>query len=385
MRKTDGFTLIELMVGIICSALVTGAIITFMLMGMNTNRSVLDANKNQRNAKIIVSMVENLASEGSIAELQVDGEIEIKNNLPVDNGDRSWVLYGKDGEGKFEILSYSPTHKTIYGRNDSVLMENVNASMLSLSRAPMGGCILGFGIQTEDSFYETSVYNRVSEIDTEGIVLDENNFTIIDNTDTTDKELELGSITGSNINVNGRTAFLKTLVSQYGSAGTIISNGAESRIPYSLWYSYAANYKGYLPNWNENTPWCSIFVSWAIAQHKDKLSTEKFNIPFAAEVYDNDPTTADLWNSVQRYEKNSAAYNIVPGDLIFFDWDGKTGSAFDLEHVGVILYREGNWIYTIEGNSDNHVALRRYDLANSDVIYGYGRLHWQDETLPLNS
>ena len=380
MRKTDGFTLIELMVGIVCSALVTGAIITFLLMGMNTNRSVLDANKNQRNAKIIVSMVENLASEGSIAKLEVDGVLTVDDGEPIDDGNRSWTLFDASGD---EILYFSPEAKTICGRGGSVLMEGINASMLSLSKSPLGGCILGFGIQTEDSFYETSVYTRVSEIDAEGILLDENNFTIVDNTDTTDKELELGSITGSNINVNGRTAFLKTLVSQYGSAGTIISNGAESRIPYSLWYSYAANYKGYLPNWDENTPWCSIFVSWAIAQHKNELNTGTFGVPFAAEVYDTDPNTNDLWNSVQTYPKNSATYNIVPGDLIFFDWDGNSGSEFDLEHVGVILYREGDWVYTIEGNSGNRVALRRYDLSKEDsVIYGYGRLHWDGEVLP---
>ena len=64
MKKTDGFTLVELMVGIVCSALVTGAVITFILMGMSTNRSVLDANADQRNSKIILSMMETATDKG---------------------------------------------------------------------------------------------------------------------------------------------------------------------------------------------------------------------------------------------------------------------------------------------------------------------------------
>jgi len=381
MRKTDGFTLIELVVGIVCSALVSGAIISFMLMGVRTNRSVLDANANQRNAKIIVSMVENLASEGSITELKVDGEIEIKDGLPVDNGDRSWVLYGKDGEARVDLLSYSPSDKIIYGRNNSILMENINASMLSLSNAPLGGCILGFGIQTDDGFYETSVYNRIAEIETEGIVLDKNNFAIIDSDSETtiDVEKEFESVdTSIELTIPGRKAFLETLLSQYGSAGTIISNGMTSPIPYSLWYSLADGNNGYPPGWNENTPWCACFVSWAMSQNSNHLNT----VPCEA-IVDNlwvkDPNSTPSASNNHPYfsswycnEGSNTAP--APGDLIFFD----LGTTVDhkLEHVGVVLYTDGTFVYTIEGNSGNRVALRRYAL-NDSSIYGYAVLDWK--------
>lgn len=44
-----------------------------------------------------------------------------------------------------------------------------------------------------------------------------------------------------------------------------------------------------------------------------------------------------------------------------------------------MLCVEGNFLYTIEGNSGGRVAVQRYDL-NDKRIVGYGVLNWKTGT-----
>ena len=131
MRKSDGFTLVELLVGILCAAIVTGAAMTLMLMGARTNRALLDANAEQTTARIITTMVDKLASEGSIKTV-------------VTVGDHGWALLDEDGS---TILSYSDT--TIYSTGNAVLMENVTESKVTLS---------------DEGTYKTSVFCRTADM-----------------------------------------------------------------------------------------------------------------------------------------------------------------------------------------------------------------------------
>ena len=68
----------------------------------------------------------------------------------------------------------------------------------------------------------------------------------------------------------------------------------------------------------------------------------------------------------------------IPGDYVFFDWDGRNDpdGGNDPDHVGAVLCVEGNFLYTIEGNSGGRVAVHRYDL-NDQRIVGYGVLDWK--------
>jgi len=352
LKKTDGFSLVELVVGILATALVSGAVMTFMLMGFRTNRAVLDANTNQRNARIVISLLEKLASEGNIDTLKITGEVEFdpETETVVDAGDRSWSLRAKDGS---DLLSYSPSEKTIYS-NGAPLMEGVLSSAFSLSPSDLGGCLLGFSLQTDESFYVTSVYNRLSKIQTDGVILDKNNFQVI--IPSTDPELESPPIDLTESTEAKRLAFLEVLLSQYGSGGTIIQNGKSTNIPYSLWYCGGT----YLPGWNADTPWCACFASWAMAQISDSLET----VPREADVDELLPLVQTI--------SSSTPSSVKPGDLIFFNWDDDS----ELEHVGVVLFMEAGYVYTIEGNSGGQVALRRYP-TNSSSIHRYGVLAWK--------
>lgn len=64
----------------------------------------------------------------------------------------------------------------------------------------------------------------------------------------------------------------------------------------------------------------------------------------------------------------------IPGDYVFFDWDGGNNP----DHVGAVLCVEGNFLYTIEGNSGGRVAVNRYPLSDKRIV-GYGVLNWKTQ------
>ena len=346
MKKDNGFTLIELVVGILCSALVTGAIITFMLMGLSTNKSVVDANVDQQNARIMLTMVENLASEGAIHSIDYIGEDSNSDT-------RDWSILDSLGSA---VLSYSASSQSLRGRNGTLLMTGIHSSSVSISDQTLSGCLLNFAIETEAGTYLTSVFCRTKAIQSDELSEDQV---------TTETTQEASSAT----NAQSRIDFISSLMSQLGSTGEI--KNSPTAETFTLWYCGG---EAYLPGWSPDTPWCATFLSWAIAENVENLDYPKDEngktiLPCAADV-DN------LWTAIgsdkQYIHSDTAPYNITPGDLIFFNWDGDS----DLEHVGVVLFTDTDWVYTIEGNSGDRVALRRYDLKDP-CIHGYGVLNWK--------
>lgn len=366
MKKTDGFTLVELVVGILCAAVVTGAAISVMLMNARINRTVIDANVDQQDTRIITSLVENLASEGGIAS------VKYIHNTASDKTD--WALLDGDESTANSILSYSSKNETISGRDGAVLMSGVLSSSVSISRGVLNGCLLNLSIETKAGQHETSVYCRTSYLEEHGFSVEDNADLTIDTDSATTPE-PIKPITPSDntedakdISDNGRLKFLEKLASQVGSGGYIDGNSLNDT--YSLWYCKTPEGTGsYFPGWDASTPWCGCFISWAVAQVEGYTPTrfQKF-----ANV-----DTCWAFFTGHRLENSPAdhhADDVTPGDLIFFSWDNDKTR---LEHVGAVLYVDSSrgYIYTIEGNSSNRVALRRYPINDPDIV-GYGVLNW---------
>jgi len=120
--------------------------------------------------------------------------------------------------------------------------------------------------------------------------------------------------------------------------------------PYWSWYGF-----------DERVAWCACFVSWCA----NECGYIKAGIlpSFAACQSQGIPwfKALDLW------QDNGSGYIPKPGDIIFFDWevDGES------DHVGIVEYVEDGYVHTIEGNTSNSVARRKYAL-DSSVIVGYG-------------
>ena len=79
---------------------------------------------------------------------------------------------------------------------------------------------------------------------------------------------------------------------------------------------------------------------------------------------------ADNFKSIGQWG-NRGYTDMVAGDTIFFDWEGDGHT----DHIGLVIGRSGNSVYTVEGNSGDMVRIKSYDV-NSSVIYGYGLMDY---------
>jgi hypothetical protein len=119
--------------------------------------------------------------------------------------------------------------------------------------------------------------------------------------------------------------------------------------PYWSWYGFTSRVE-----------WCATFVSWCMNRvgHSE--------VRYASCQYGGVPyfKNAGRW-------ANGGFTDLVAGDVIFFDWDGN-GTA---DHTGLVIGTDGEYVYTVEGNSGDTCRTKQYRL-NSSVIMGYGLMNY---------
>lgn len=322
LKRQDGFTLVELVVGIACATMVMAAAAALLLMGARIQRTLRDEAKEQQTVRIVLTMLEDLVTEGRIAKVETtDSSWELKDSA------NTTLLTFKDGQ--------------LLGVGSSVLLDGINSA-----EANLHGNLLNFVFTTNRGTYETSTYCRTTVIRNESVAT------------RTENEVTNGNssdIVGeTNVEKDARYAFLQTLCKEYGSTGAI-QNGDNAGTYYSEWYigDYESN-----PGWNSSTPWCACFLSWA------------------AQNISNAPRFANVDTGIAWFQTNnkflSKGSTPTPGDYIFFDWEQDT----DPDHVGAVLLVNGGLVYTIEGNSGGRVAIHSYSLGDARIM-GYGVLPWQ--------
>lgn len=336
-RNNSGFTMVELLVTVAVSSIVLAAAASLMLLGLRVHQTTQKEAGEQQTVRIVLSALEDLSASGKISRVE-----------PFSDG---WRLLGKTADGKSGavLLRYNNGKLRSGGSGDQVLLDNLRGAQVILD-----GSLVTFTFATAAHSYSTSVFCRTGiEGDSVGKVEAQEKLTLPDPTTLTDAEKK------------ARFAFLKTLADQYDSRGEIKS-GDSTYTYFSEWYigDYAKN-----PGWNQYTPWCGCFLSWGAAQQPDN-------------AFDGDPPSfANVDDGMEKFkdgsygkwrERGDANNMPIPGDYVFFDWNG--GS--DPDHVGAVLCVEGDFLYTIEGNSGGKVAVQRYLLSDSRIV-GYGVLNWK--------
>lgn len=334
-RNNSGFTMVELLVTVAVSSIVLAAAASLMLLGLRVHQTTQKEAGEQQTVRIVLSALEDLSASGKISRVE-----------PFSDG---WRLLGKTADGKSGavLLRYNNGKLRSGGSGDQVLLDNLRGAQVILD-----GSLVTFTFATAAHSYSTSVFCRTGiEGDSVGKVEAQEKLTLPDPTTLTDAEKK------------ARFAFLKTLADQYDSRGEI--KGGSDYTYFSQWY--IDGYEGH-PGWNQYTPWCGCFLSWAADQQK-------------ASINGDPPSFADVDEGMEKFkdsrmwrERGDTNNKPIPGDYVFFDWDGKS----DPDHVGAVLCVEGNFLYTIEGNSGGRVAVQRYDL-NDKRIVGYGVLNWKTE------
>lgn len=325
-RNNSGFTMVELLVTVAVSSIVLAAAASLMLLGLRVHQTTQKEAGEQQTVRIVLSALEDLSASGKIYRVE-----------PLSDG---WQLQGKtaDGAAGAVLLRYKSGKLTSGTSGDQVLLDNLRGA-----RVDLDGSLVTFSFSTAAHSYSTSVFCRTG-IDGDSVGKAEAQEKL--------KELEEAE-------KDARFEFLKTLAGQYDSRGEIIGGKGY----FSEWYigNYADN-----PGWNQYTPWCGCFLSWAADQQK-------------ASIDGAPPRFADVDTGMEGFQEsgkwrnpNDANNMPIPGDYVFFDWD--RGS--DPDHVGAVLCVKGGFLYTIEGNSGGRVAVQRYSLGDSRIV-GYGVLNWK--------
>lgn len=191
---------------------------------------------------------------------------------------------------------------------------------------------------------------------------------------------------------DGRTDVLAVALSQVGYqeggsvsqlGGTTGTAGNFTEYNYNMG-DFSQGYGG------KNYPWCASFVSFCLYQAG---CTDQGSLDDWCRKHEGD--SRYIWREVScnrwakqlrlcKYFKDSAAfggtYTPQSADLIFFTKDGQIEN-----HIGLVLYVQGNTVYTVEGNTSSAsglesngggVYVKSYALTDS-CIRGYGVLPYQ--------
>lgn len=337
-RNNSGFTMVELLVTVAVSSIVLAAAASLMLLGLRVHQTTQKETGEQQTVRIVLSALEDLSASGKISRVE-----------PFSDG---WRLLGKtadDGKSGAVLLRYNNGKLRSGGSGDQVLLDNLRGAQVILD-----GSLVTFTFATAAHRYSTSVFCRT------GIEGDS-----VGKEDAQEKLEELkkpnlpGAADLTETEKAARFAFLQKLADQYDSRGEIIGGKGY----FSEWYigNYADN-----PGWNQYTPWCACFLSWAADQQKASINGAP---PRFADV---DKGMASFQKSGKWRNPNDEVNKPIPGDYVFFDWDRDS----DPDHVGAVLCVDGNQLYTIEGNSGGRVAVNCYP-KNDPRIMGYGVLNWK--------
>jgi len=128
------------------------------------------------------------------------------------------------------------------------------------------------------------------------------------------------------------------------------------------------NVSGFYNGKKNGYAWCDIFVDWCFYK--------AFGVTRALELLCQ-PTKslgAGVGFSAKYYKDKGQYYTSgpKPGDQIFLN---------KLAHTGLVIKVDGNYVYTIEGNTSNPVNCvkeKKYAL-NSTYIVGYGRPNYAED------
>ena len=331
-RNNSGFTMVELLVTVAVSSIVLAAAASLMLLGLRVHQTTQKEAGEQQTVRIVLSALEDLSASGKIYRVE-----------PLSDG---WQLQGKTADGKSGavLLRYNSGTLTSGASGDQVLLDNLRGA-----RVDLDGSLVTFTFATAAHSYSTSVFCRTG-IEGDSVGKAE-----------AQEKLENPPLPTlpSTAEKDARFAFLKTLAGQYDSKGEIIGGSGY----FSEWYigDYAKN-----PGWNQYAPWCGCFLSWGAEQLKTSIDGDP-------------PRFANVDTGMEGFQKsgkwrnpNDANNKPIPGDYVFFDWDGGSNP----DHVGAVLCVDGDQLYTIEGNSGGKVAVNRYPLSDKRIV-GYGVLNWK--------
>ncbi|MBE6993147.1 MAG: CHAP domain-containing protein [Ruminococcaceae bacterium] len=359
MKNNKGFTLVEMMLVILVSAIVMFTTTAAAMNIVNLERASKETASTQMDARMLSSWLEELTKDNSIKRVEVKGP----NNYVTE-------LIGQDEQ---PIIVYLSSEQMIVNASGDVILDRVSSFDASVDITSTGKSLLNVtmtltpagGVYDQAQTYTMSAFNRSGVIVQNDEIMPTNDETQAKISETF--HIETPPVESQEIKEQNRAKFLILLLTQIGSDGKITFNGQNS-ITYAEWYARGAD------GWGTDTPWCACFLSWA-AEFVDTLGRDGLSDRVFAET---PPIFANCQDGLEKFESRGLlkGRSSTPeiGDYVFFDFNRSTLGS---DHVGVVVDVdvENGTFMTIEGNSDNEVRVRQYRLNDTDIM-GYGSVQW---------
>lgn len=147
-------------------------------------------------------------------------------------------------------------------------------------------------------------------------------------------------------------------------------------------YARDLDAKGFYNGRKNGYAWCDMFVDWCFMTAYGYAAMAKLtNQPAGSKSNYGAGCTYS-----RRYYKNMGRLfdKPQPGDQIFFFSGGDIGNTNQIAHTGIVEKVDKTYVYTIEGNTSNQVARRKYKLTDSKIA-GYGRPNWECDGVPAET
>jgi hypothetical protein len=134
------------------------------------------------------------------------------------------------------------------------------------------------------------------------------------------------------------------------------------------------------PDYSGNFAWCDAMQTRA-SYDSDNYQAVCFGTDYAYTVaHAQRFKSAGQWTAMTN---GIAKSGIRRGDIVFFDWDGSSDIGA-IDHVGIVtgVSGDGQYVYTVEGNTAN-VCARRVRVVHD--IAGYGRPKYPTGNTPAST
>lgn len=343
VKQNAGLTLIELVVAMAIATVVTAAAASVLFFGLRINRQTGDTASQQITVSTLLNTVEGIISEGNISNIEMKTE---SWKIADANGKVLLSYLFDNAETEMSGAVYVGDYQN-YGNPEATGVATPILTGLLSSYVELYDGLFTIHVETKDGMYSSSVYCRTLAPENDNHVSNGDSFI-------TEEE-----------GIDKKTLFMNALKSQYQSRGEIRENGDATELYYSEWYCGGT----YWPGWNEKTPWCACYVSWAL----DKAGRNGPSTNHSG-WYANVDEFMGYFKDNQTFKPRNEAAEMqkgLIGNLIFFDWN----KGDNPQHMGVVLNvsDDGKWVYTIEGNSAGRVTIRSYSMTDARII-GYGIL-----------
>ena len=109
--------------------------------------------------------------------------------------------------------------------------------------------------------------------------------------------------------------------------------------------------------------WCAAFVSWCLRQARVPTETVETFVSCSRAVRN--------FRAKGIFKERNSGYVPLPGDIIFFIKPEDAAEGYVSSHVGFVIGTDGEFVYTIEGNTDLYkVCQKKYPLDGEKIV-GY--------------